>query len=1334
MSDGYINFAFGSEKNERTQEIAKKLNKKIDDLLEQFDLSKDEFFDEILPHIVGVYVSSPNMDRRIRETSNFNGNTSRTIYNFFFRLALDSFASQGLNNNTTIMLKGDLRIFVNERDNQVNIKDFYLVPSTEKLDYEIYLSCSVGKPVKSYPSGNNLINLDLAKPENVPFTVDCTKFTDFINKWKKHLEFEKSITLGTIKSCPVIGKIEFQDVLPLDDNAANREDYDDYIVKESRGKIFVSTKSPKLNTEKSINLLSISVDGKNFGDSKEQIIKKARSFVRMGLSLLDGRENNNLNLLMTELNKNYKDREKLPSVRGFDFGDWIMPEYEDETGKLIFYFPVDEEDYKDKNADILKKAKSAANNYTENSKKKKEKASSEDTDTQKEAQENFYLAYMAAGDIILYDRGRDALNKLETGDVKNPYLAGLLIDPAKFDSSLELFSKDTIRFALKDLNESQEDAIIKCLNTNGIFTLQGPPGTGKTQTITEIVYQFNKIGKKVLLSSQTHIAIDNVFERLPKELNILPIRLVRERNKANKQYLPDKILDNFYDAAYHKYNGKIQAYKKFEKELEMLKRLFDNNKAQYENIKKRLEKAKKLEDDNNNIIKELSALRAEENENESELDKIKRSLLIFEEFYRTKLPFEKVLNEYNYTPLTEQFAGFAKKYRIQEQDDLYNYAVAFKRIAGVSRRKHLTDLLSGGEKPQELSQIEEAIENLRGEIDTFEKYNNAPLEELIKKRNAALQEKKNLDRKYESSGVQIFDFSNEKFNFAEATPKSEKEVIQEELSKIKEFVGEYEEILSRVLSEEEFNKLNDRKDEMEAKLNSINNEIKRTTVASKNTRAEIDETNVPIKEEREKLENYFNEFYTDKLNGASRPKTEEAQFKEIEDFIEKEKSNFAQYKLDFLKLQPIYESLVKYLGNRENFIASHRGIYTDEFLKRNANVYGMTCTSSPYFKSSHLIGDEENSQIEVKDIDIRHIDFDVVIIDEVSKATPIEMLIPIICGKKVILVGDQRQLPPIFKYRENMFEGKTEEEETDMLQGESLEYFKKNVESSLFEEIYNKLKTNRAMLTAQYRFNSAIMNCVNVFYDGRLSIGGGEDQDNKKKHYLDASIKNPRGGMTHIFCQKNSTYWFDSDEWSDNITRAYSEVYEGETSLRNELEVKITVELLLLLEKRYGDLKKNNFEDYRKASSDGKKPSVAVLSMYGKQIDSIRTELKKRNSDYKCSENISVDISTVDNYQGKEQDIILVNMVANTKKVKPSEFLTKFNRINVAISRARTMLIMVGSKNYYNRVKVNVPNIDTGEDNFINAYYQIFEKCESRWVSAAGVLGIKKENNDEKPR
>jgi hypothetical protein len=149
------------------------------------------------------------------------------------------------------------------------------------------------------------------------------------------------------------------------------------------------------------------------------------------------------------------------------------------------------------------------------------------------------------------------------------------------------------------------------------------------------------------------------------------------------------------------------------------------------------------------------------------------------------------------------------------------------------------------------------------------------------------------------------------------------------------------------------------------------------------------------------------------------------------------------------------------------------------------------------------------------------------------------------------------------------------------------------------------------------------------------------------------------------------------------------------------------------------------------AAGDGEKPNVAVLSMYGKHINSIWEELKARKIKKEDFKNIRVDISTVDNYQGREQDIVLVNMVDNNKNGEPSKFLRKFNRINVAISRARTMLIMIGSKDYYNNVKVNVPNMESGKDNYINAYYQIYAECQSRWTAAAKILGVKKNANKE---
>jgi Rad3-related DNA helicase len=61
-----------------------------------------------------------------------------------------------------------------------------------------------------------------------------------------------------------------------------------------------------------------------------------------------------------------------------------------------------------------------------------------------------------------------------------------------------------------------KNSLKTALASESIFHLQGPPGTGKTQVIAEINGSTCKAGKKVLISSETHKAIDNVFERLPK--------------------------------------------------------------------------------------------------------------------------------------------------------------------------------------------------------------------------------------------------------------------------------------------------------------------------------------------------------------------------------------------------------------------------------------------------------------------------------------------------------------------------------------------------------------------------------------------------------------------------------------------------------------------------------------------------------------------------------------------------------------------------------------------------------------------------------------------------
>lgn len=84
----------------------------------------------------------------------------------------------------------------------------------------------------------------------------------------------------------------------------------------------------------------------------------------------------------------------------------------------------------------------------------------------------------------------------------------------------------------------QRKFIHQAINTPDFAILEGPPGSGKTTVILELICQLAKQGKRVLLCGSTHVAIDNVLERLKEhrngttllnQFNILPVRIGDEK-------------------------------------------------------------------------------------------------------------------------------------------------------------------------------------------------------------------------------------------------------------------------------------------------------------------------------------------------------------------------------------------------------------------------------------------------------------------------------------------------------------------------------------------------------------------------------------------------------------------------------------------------------------------------------------------------------------------------------------------------------------------------------------------------------------------------------------
>ncbi len=105
-------------------------------------------------------------------------------------------------------------------------------------------------------------------------------------------------------------------------------------------------------------------------------------------------------------------------------------------------------------------------------------------------------------------------------------------------------------YVLKDKNrdgtESQRNFVRKAIATPDFVLLEGPPGSGKTTAILELIIQLAKMEKRILLSASTHVAIDNVLEKL-QEIDCMnfmfPLRIGREDVIADsiKKYSIDNV-------------------------------------------------------------------------------------------------------------------------------------------------------------------------------------------------------------------------------------------------------------------------------------------------------------------------------------------------------------------------------------------------------------------------------------------------------------------------------------------------------------------------------------------------------------------------------------------------------------------------------------------------------------------------------------------------------------------------------------------------------------------------------------------------------------------------
>ncbi len=127
----------------------------------------------------------------------------------------------------------------------------------------------------------------------------------------------------------------------------------------------------------------------------------------------------------------------------------------------------------------------------------------------------------------VYRAQRDAIAQLRRGEARNPRLADNLI-AARFSA----YRPDTAARPVRPLDPDQLEAFQRALTVPDVLGVLGPPGTGKTTTIVEVIQACAARGQRVLITSHTHRAVDNVLEGLPPELNV--VRIGNEDNMSSR--------------------------------------------------------------------------------------------------------------------------------------------------------------------------------------------------------------------------------------------------------------------------------------------------------------------------------------------------------------------------------------------------------------------------------------------------------------------------------------------------------------------------------------------------------------------------------------------------------------------------------------------------------------------------------------------------------------------------------------------------------------------------------------------------------------------------------
>lgn len=246
--------------------------------------------------------------------------------------------------------------------------------------------------------------------------------------------------------------------------------------------------------------------------------------------------------------------------------------------------------------------------------------------------------------------------------------------------------------------------------------------------------------------------------------------------------------------------------------------------------------------------------------------------------------------------------------------------------------------------------------------------------------------------------------------------------------------------------------------------------------------------------------------------------------------------------------------------------------------------------------------------------------FRTVFIDEAAQSLEPACWIPILKAERIVLAGDHCQLPPTVKSREAALQG---------------------FSNTLFERGIEKFPESAVMLTVQYRMHEAIMSFPSKWF------------------YHNGLIADPSVSGTRLRPNQLPI------DFLDTAGCGFTEAQDPETLSRfNEEEAALTINVTEQLIEEIG------VDHWLEEGL-----TMGLITPYSAQVDRLRKLAESSAVMEPLSRHIT--IHTVDAFQGQERDVIIISFVRSNNQAEVG-FLSDIRRTNVAMTRARKKLIMIG--------------------------------------------------------